>query len=76
MRGPFEPPPQSELKLPDGRGFYIAKVIADPAGRDVLLAAVGARYMSLPYPVTYEPDGSITLGMPLTETTERQAEGQ
>jgi hypothetical protein len=65
MRGPFEPPRQSEIKLPDGRWFYIAKVLCDPQGRDVLLAAIGGASMSWPYPVTYEADGSLTLGMPM-----------
>lgn len=61
LRGPFAPPPQSELKLPDGQHFYIAKVLADPQGRDVLLAAIGGTFMSRPYAVTYEADGSLTL---------------
>ena len=30
MRGLFEPAPQSHIALPDGRRFYIAKVLADP----------------------------------------------
>lgn len=64
MRGPFEPAPVSELKLPDGRWFYIAKVLTNPEGRDVLLAAIASSTMSQPYPVTYEADGSLTLGMP------------
>jgi beta-fructofuranosidase len=64
MRGPFEPPPRSELTLPDGRRFYIAKVLTAPQGGDVLLAAIGGSSMSQPYPVTYEPDGSLTLKMP------------
>ena len=62
MRGPFEPPPRSELKLPDNPGFfYIVKVLADPQGQDVLLAAIRGASMSRPYPVTYDPDGSLTL---------------
>lgn len=61
MRGPFAPPPLSELKLPDGQWFYIAKVIRDPQGNDVLLAAIGGSSMSLPYAVTYGADGSLTL---------------
>ena len=52
LRGPFEPPPRSELNLPDGQWFYIAKVLPDPRGRDVLLAAIGGASMSEPYPVT------------------------
>ena len=64
MRGPFEPPPRSEVKLPDGRGFYIAKVLTDPQGRDMLLAAIGGASMSRPYPIIYEDDGSLTLGTP------------
>jgi len=64
MRGPFEPPPRSEITLPDGRRFYIAKVLTDPQGRDVLLAAIGGSSMSPPYPVTYEPDGSLMLQIP------------
>ena len=65
MYGMFVPPPRSEIKLPDGRRFYIAKVLADPQGCDVLLAAIGGASMSRPYPVTYEADGSLTLGMPI-----------
>lgn len=65
MRGPFEPPPRSEIKLPDRRGFfYITKVLTDPQGHDVLLAAVSGGAMSLPYPVTYAADGSLELGRP------------
>lgn len=64
MNGPFEPPPHSELQLPDGRGFYIAKVLTDPQGQDVLLGAIDAAAMSAPYPVTYEADGSLTLSLP------------
>ena len=64
MRGPFEPPPRSEVKLPDGRGFYIAKVLTDPRGHDILLAAIGGASMSRPYPIIYEDDGSLTLGTP------------
>ncbi|MEN6496341.1 MAG: hypothetical protein ABFD16_18815, partial [Thermoguttaceae bacterium] len=56
--------PRSELTLPDGRRFYIAKVLTAPQGGDVLLAAIGGSSMSQPYPVTYEPDGSLTLKMP------------
>jgi beta-fructofuranosidase len=64
MQGMFEPPPRSEIKLPDGRRFYIAKVLADPQGRDVLLGTVRGDSMSGPYPVTYAADGSLTLAMP------------
>jgi len=64
IQGLFEPPPRSQLKLPDNRWFYITKVLADPQGRDVLLGAVRGGAMSRPYPVTYDPDGSLTLGMP------------
>ena len=65
MRGPFAPPSRSEIKLPDDRWFYIAKVLTDPQGRNVLLAAIGGDTMSRPYPVTYEADGSLTLGIPV-----------
>lgn len=68
MYGPFEPPLRSELKLPDGRGFYIAKVLTDPGGQDVLLAAIGSASMSQPYPVTYEADGSLALGLARSST--------
>ena len=64
MRGPFEPAPQSHIALPDGQSFYIAKVLADPQGRDVLLGTIGGKSMSLPYPVTYAADGSLTLHNP------------
>lgn len=65
MRGLFEPASQSHIALPDGRGFYIAKVLADPQGRDVLLGTIGGKFMSLPYPLTYAADGSLTLHNPL-----------
>jgi len=65
LRGPFTPPPNSEIKLPDKPGFYyIAKVLADPQGRDVLLVTIKGTYQSRPYPVTYEADGSLTLALP------------
>jgi hypothetical protein len=64
MQGMFQPPPRSEIKLPDVRWFYIAKVLADPQGRDVLLGTVRGASMSRPYPVTCEPDGSLTLSLP------------
>ena len=63
LRGPFEPGPRSEFRLPDNHWFYIAKVLADPEGRDVLLACLGAA-LSHPYPVTYEADGSLTVSRP------------
>ncbi|MBN2450288.1 MAG: hypothetical protein JXR77_07855 [Lentisphaeria bacterium] len=59
--GPFVPAADPELRLPDGRSFYIAKVIRDPSGREVLLACLGAERLSRPYPVRYEEDGSLTL---------------
>ena len=64
MHGPFEPAPRSEIVLPDARRFYIAKVLPAPRGGDVLLGAIDGSFMSLPYPVTYEADGSLTLGTP------------
>jgi len=60
LRGPFEPGPCAELRLPGGTWFYIAKVLADPSDRDVLLACLG-KGLSRPYAVTYEADGSLTL---------------
>lgn len=67
MHGPFEPAPRSEIVLPDARRFYIAKVLPAPQG-DVLLGAIDGTFMSLPYPVTYEADGSLTLGTPPAQT--------
>ncbi len=61
MYGPFRATPRSEIKLPDGQGFYIAKVLTDRQGRDVLLACVGSARLSRPYPVVYHDDGSISL---------------
>lgn len=61
IQGPFAPSPRSKLKLPDGRRFYIAKVIADPQGRDVLLGCIGGAQLSRPYLVRYDTDGSIAL---------------
>ena len=61
LEGPFEPVPRDTLKLPDWRNwFYVAKVIPGPQGQDVLMGCVGG-ILSRPYPVSYEPDGSITL---------------
>ena len=68
MLGPFVAPPRSELKLPDGRPFYIAKVLSDSQGRDVLLGCIGGSRLSMPYPVRYEGDGSISLGLPIGRT--------
>ena len=39
-------------------------MLADPQGRDVLLGTIGGKSMSLPYPVTYAADGSLTLHYP------------
>jgi hypothetical protein len=62
MRGPFAPPPRSEIKLPDTKAFfYIGKVLTNPHGEDVFLAAIQGTFMSRPYPITYEADGSLTL---------------
>lgn len=61
LTGPYEPIPNAEVRLPNYSGwFYVAKVIQNPQGQDVLLGGVGGR-MSRPYPLIYEPDGSITL---------------
>lgn len=62
MDGPYEPRGTWWLKLPDGQWGYIAKVLPDPEGRDVLLIAIGSK-LSAPYPVTYDPDGSVRLGL-------------
>lgn len=64
MTGPYEPLPNSVLTLPDGQPFYIAKVIADPAGHDVLLGCQHAAMLTRPYPVQYGADGSISLAFP------------
>lgn len=72
MQGPFEPPPHSEIKLPGySRFFYIVKVLPDPQGHDVALAAVSGGAMSLPYPVTYSSDGSVELATPLLPETRK-----
>jgi beta-fructofuranosidase len=61
ITGPFEPGPHPQVTLPDYEGwFYVAKVLADPNGDDVLLGGLGGS-LSHPYRVTYEPDGSLTL---------------
>jgi hypothetical protein len=61
MFGPFEPSPRPEITLPDNPGwFYVAKVVTNPQGQDVLMGHVGGT-LSHPYPVTYEADGSLTL---------------
>lgn len=65
MDGPFVPTPQAELKLPDEQAFfYIGKVLADPGGHDVFLTCIEACRLSRPYPVSYQPDGSIRLERP------------
>ena len=62
MQGPFVAPGRgSEIKLPDGAPFYLAKVMADPRGRDVLLAGLSGSRLSQPYLVTYQADGSLGL---------------
>jgi len=43
-------------------------VLSAPRGGDVLLGAIDGTFMSLPYPVTFEADGSLTLGDPQVKT--------
>ncbi len=74
LRGPFAESPHSEIKLPDGRPFYIAKVLTDPQGQDVLLACISGSQLSMPYPVQYADDGSISLGSPLGQTNTTKAD--
>lgn len=62
LEGPYRPAPRFVLELPDGRHGYICKVL--PGERnDMLIVSTGER-MSRAYPVTYEADGSLTLGAP------------
>ena len=63
FEGPFEPIGKWWLTFPDGRFGYIAKIIAGPDGKEVLLMADGAK-LSRPYPVSYAADGSVVLGVP------------
>ena len=42
-----------------------SQILADPY---VLPEPIDGTFMSLPYPVTYETDGSLTLGAPRTGT--------
>jgi hypothetical protein len=63
--GPYGPAPGAWWldRLPDGRGGYIHKVLPGPDGTDVLITTTNAK-LSHPYPVTYGPDGSLSLGLP------------
>lgn len=64
MSGPFLPAPGGGLALPDGQGYYIAKVVKATGGGDVLMACIGPGRLSQPYPITYNRDGSIALAKP------------
>ncbi|MHB1001911.1 MAG: glycoside hydrolase family protein [Armatimonadota bacterium] len=62
MTGPFIANPKSEIHLPDGHWFYIAKIFAAPNGKDVLLGTVHPEVkLSHPYAVRYNADGSLGL---------------
>lgn len=64
FQGPYQPTGKWWLdKLPDGRSGYIHKVLVGPNNQEVLLTSTDWK-MSLPYPVSYAPDGSVILGKP------------
>jgi hypothetical protein len=61
--GPYEPVGKWWFTPLDGGWGYIAKVLPDPAGRDVMLIAQDLK-LSRPYPVIYADDGSVSFGPP------------
>lgn len=63
--GPYAPAPGTWWldRLPDGRGGYIHKVLPGSDGTDVLITTTDAR-LSHPYPVSYGPDGALSLSLP------------
>jgi hypothetical protein len=61
--GPFEDESLQQFSLPDGNFGYIAKVMPDAEGNDVMLMTVGAS-LSRPYPVRYDEEGRLVIGMP------------
>ncbi|MCX6992447.1 MAG: hypothetical protein NT011_04805 [Kiritimatiellaeota bacterium] len=67
FEGPYRPTGKWWFTLPDGKRGYIAKVLPDPDGREMLFMAVDAK-LSRPYPVNYAADGSLVLGKPAVAT--------
>ena len=62
LEGPYEPGPQWRLRIPDPRFAYICKILRCPDGRDVMLTTIGAKSLSRPFPVTYNDDGTLSVG--------------
>ena len=61
--GPFVDESIRAFGLPDGNSGYIAKVIPDAKGNDVMLVTIGGT-LSRPYPVTYDKKGVLVIGQP------------
>lgn len=59
--GPYEAAPWSNISLPDGGYFYIAKVLQDEQGRDWLLPNRAIESLLKPVNIRYGKDGSIML---------------
>ncbi len=63
FEGPYRAGQDWVMRLPDGRGGYIHKVLAGPDGQDVLLTSMDWA-ISRAYPVTYAADGAVIIGQP------------
>lgn len=61
--GPFADDTIQAFGLPDGQFGYIAKVMPDGEGQDVMLITIGAT-LSQPYPVAYDEEGKLIIGTP------------
>lgn len=59
--GPYEAAPWSNIQLPDGGYFYIAKVLQDEQGRDWLLPNRAIESLLKPVGICYGTDGAIKL---------------
>ena len=60
--GPYAPQPWSEIFLPEGKRYYIAKVEKGANGHDIYLAGLEYRAVSEPYLVNYDKiTGEISL---------------